>query len=341
MVEGASALVTDAARLTGPQKAAVILLQLGREWSAAVLASMSDDEVELIMSEAVTIGRAPEDVVRAVMTEFMEAASNTAAPSGGMAFVRDVLSRGLAPDRAEAILERIQDPVQPFGFVLGAERRQVVAVLAEEHPQTVALVMVQLPAGVAGELLGQLPSAIQADVARRIAELERPSAHVLGVVEAQLAKRLTSRNWGRNSTPEGGVQPLVDMLNRAKPSTEHAVLTSLDEIAPELGEEVRRHLFEFTDIVDLDDRAVQHILRDVTLKDLAMALKGASDEVRSKITTNLSTRAAENLNEEIALLGPVRVHEVEEARDVVIRTIRTLEEAGTIIVGRGDDDLIN
>jgi len=331
----------DTALLSGSQKAALVLLQLGREQAASVLASMTDDEVELIMSEAVTIGRAPEDVVRTVMTEFMEAASGTTAPSGGMAFVRDVLSRSLSPDRAEAMLERIQDPVQPFGFVVGAERRQVIAVLAEEHPQTVALVMVQLPAGVAGELLGQLPVSVQGDVARRIAELERPSSHVVRVVEAQLAKRLTSRDRGRNSTPEGGVQPLVDMLNRAKSSTEHAVLTSLDELAPELGEEVRRHLFEFTDIVNLDDRAVQHIMRDVALNDMAMALKGASEEVRSKVTANLSTRAAENLNEEIALLGPVRAHQVEEARDLVIRTIRSLEEAGTIIVGRGDDDLIS
>ena len=318
----------------------MVLLQLGREWSAAVLASMSDDEVELIMSEVVTIGRAPDDVVRAVMVEFMEAATSTTAPSGGMAFVRDVLSRGLSPDRAEALLERIQDPVQPFGFVAAADRRQVIAVLAEEHPQTAALVLVQLSPGVAAELLGQLPADVQGDVARRIGELERPSARVVRLVEAQLERRLTSRHQGHNSTPEGGVQPLVDMLNRATPSTEHTVLISLDELAPDLGQEVRRHLFEFTDIVNLDDRAVQHIMRDVALKDMAMALKGATDEVRSKITSNLSIRAAENLTEEIELLGPVRVHQVEEARDVVIRSIRSLEEAGTIIVGRGAEDLV-
>ena len=341
MVEGQSPLITDAALLTGSQKAALVLLQLGRDWSAAVLASMTDDEVEQIMSEVVTIGRAPEGVVRAVMTEFMEAATSTAAPSGGMAFVRDMLSRSLTSERAEALLERIQDPVQPFGFVLDADRRQVIAVLADEHPQTVALVMVQLSSGAAVELLGLLPAAIQGDVARRIAEMERPSSHVVETVEAQLRRRLTSRDWGRNSTPEGGVQPLVDMLNRAKPSTEHAVLTSLDELAPELGEEVRRHLFEFTDIVNLDDRAIQQIMRDVALKDVAMALKGASDEVRAKITTNLSTRSAENLTEEIELLGPVRVQQVEEARDIVIRTIRSLEEAGTIIVGRGAEDLVS
>ena len=157
------------------------------------------------------------------------------------------------------------------------------------------------------------------------------------MVEAQLGDASRPAR-GRNSTPEGGVQPLVDMLNRAKPSTEHAVLSSLDELAPELGEEVRRHLFEFTDIVNLDDRAVQHIMRDVALKDVAMALKGATDEVRVEDHDATSRLGPPRTSRGDRAVGPVRVQQVEEARDVVIRTIRSLEEAGTIIVGRGDED---
>ena len=330
----------DTAALTGSQKAALVLLQLGRDQTAAVLSSMGDDEVEALMSEIARMGRVPDDVIQGVMAEFVEATSATAAPAGGMSFVRDVLARGLSADRAEALLERIQDPVQPFSFILGADRRQVVTFLAEEHPQTIALVLIHLPAGTAADLLGQLPSALQGEVARRVVTLERPSPQVVRVVETELEKRLTSMARGRSSAPEGGVGPLVNILNRADPSTENRVLTSLDTLAPDLSQEVRRHLFVFTDIVKLDDRAVQLVMREVLTADLALALKGASEEVRDKIMRNLSERAAQNLAEEIELLGPVRVQQVEEARDTIIKAIRSLEEAGSIVVSRGSDDLI-
>jgi flagellar motor switch protein FliG len=330
----------DTASLTGSQKAALVLLQLGREQTAAVLSTMGDDEVEALMSEIARMGRVPDEVISEVMADFVEATSATSAPTGGMGFVRDVLTRGLSADRAEALLERIQDPVQPFSFILGADRRQVVTFLVEEHPQTIALVLIHLPPGTAADVLGQLPAALQGEVARRVVTLERPSPHVVAVVEAELERRLTSMSRGRSSAPEGGVGPLVNILNRANPSTENRVLTSLDSLAPELSQEVRRHLFVFTDIVKLDDRAVQLVMREVLTADLALALKGANQEVRDKIMRNLSERAAQNLAEEIELLGPVRVQQVEEARDVIIKAIRALEEAGSIVVSRGADDLV-
>jgi flagellar motor switch protein FliG len=333
-------VTVDATTMTGTQKAALVLLQLGRDQTAAVLSTMGDDEVETLMSEIARMGRVPDELITEVMTEFVDATSSAAAPTGGMSFVRDVLSRGLSADRAEALLERIQDPVQPFSFILGADRRQVVTFLCEEHPQTIALVLVHLPPGTAADLLGQLPTALQGDVARRVVTLERPSPQVVHVVEAELEKRLASLSRGRSSAPEGGVGPLVNILNRANPSPENRVLTSLDDLAPDLSQEVRRHLFVFTDIVKLDDRAVQLVMREVLTADLAMALKGATNEVREKIMKNLSERAATNLTEEIELLGPVRMQQVEEARDVVIKAIRSLEEAGSIVVSRGADDLV-
>jgi flagellar motor switch protein FliG len=325
--------------LTGSQKAALVLLQLGRDQTAAVLSSMGDDEVESLMSEIARMGRVADDTVAEVMEEFVGSRSPSAS-SGGMGFVRDVLAKGLPRERAEALLERIQDPVQPFSFLMGADRRQVVTFLTEEHPQTIALVLVHLPPGTAAELLAQLPMALQGDVARRVVTLERPSPEVVEVAEAELQKRLASMSRGRSSAPEGGIAPLVNILNRADPSTENRVLTSLDSLAPELGQEVRRHLFVFADIVKLDDRAVQAVMREVLTADLAMALKGASDEVRDKVMRNLSERASQNLSEEIDLLGPVRAQQVEQARDVIVTAIRTLEEAGTIVVSRGADDLI-
>lgn len=330
----------DTASLTGAQKAALVLLQLGRDQSAAVLSAMGDDEVETLMSEIARMGRVPDDVIQAVMDEFLEGTAGSTSTAGGMGFVRDVLTRGLSADRAEALLERIQDPVQPFSFVLGADRRQVVTYLSEEHPQTIALVLVHLPAGTAADLLSQLSSDLAGDVARRIIVMERPAPHVARIVEIELEKRLTSHGRGRSTSPAGGIQPLVNILNRATPSTENRVLTLLDDAAPDLSQEVRRHLFVFTDITKLDDRAIQLIMREVLTADLAMALKGASEEVRDKIMHNLSERAATNLLEEIELLGPVRMQQVEEARDVVIKAIRALEEAGSLVVSRGADDLV-
>ena len=326
--------------LTGSQKAALVLLQLGRDQTAAVLSSMGDDEVEALMSEIARMGRVPDEMVAEVMEEFVGATSPTAAATGGMGFVRDVLSRGLPQSRAEALLERIQDPVQPFSFILGADRRQVATFLTDEHPQTIALVLVHLPPGTAADLLGQLPMALQGEVARRVATLERPAPAVVEMVEAELEKRLASMSRSRSSAPEGGIAPLVNILNRADQATENRVLTSLDTLAPDLSQEVRRHMFVFSDIVKLDDRAVQAVMREVLTADLALALKGASDEVRDKIMRNLSERASQNLAEEIELLGPVRVQQVEQARDVVITAIRALEEAGTIVVSRGADDLV-
>jgi flagellar motor switch protein FliG len=330
----------DTTTLTGAQKAALVLLQLGRDQSAAVLSAMGDDEVETLMSEIARMGRVPDDVIQAVMDEFLEGTAGSTSTAGGMGFVRDVLTRGLSADRAEALLERIQDPVQPFSFVLGADRRQVVTYLSEEHPQTIALVLVHLPAGTAADLLSQLSSDLAGDVARRIIVMERPAPHVARIVEIELEKRLTSHGRGRSTSPAGGIQPLVNILNRATPSTENRVLTLLDDAAPDLSQEVRRHLFVFTDITKLDDRAIQLIMREVLTADLAMALKGASEEVRDKIMHNLSERAATNLLEEIELLGPVRMQQVEEARDVVIKAIRALEEAGSLVVSRGADDLV-
>jgi flagellar motor switch protein FliG len=325
--------------LSGSQKAALVLLQLGREQTAAVLSSMGDDEVEALMSEIARMGRVPDEMMTEVMEEFVGATSPSV-PTGGMGFVRDVLARGLPQNRAEALLERIQDPVQPFSFIIGADRRQVVTFLAEEHPQTIALVLIHLPAGTAADLLAQLPMSLQGEVAKRVVTLERPSPQVVEVVEAELEKRLASMSRGRSSAPGGGIAPLVNILNRADPSTENRVLTSLDALAPELGQEVRRHMFVFADIVKLDDRAVQAVMREVLTADLALALKGATEEVRDKIMHNLSERASQNLAEEIELLGPVRAQQVEQARDVIITAIRALEEAGTIVVSRGADDLI-
>jgi len=328
--------------LSGAQKAAILLLQLGRDQSAAVLRSMGEDEVEALMEAVASLGRVPRDAVNAVVGEFIEVARSSSGPGavGGMGYVRDILVKGLGNERASAMLERISDPVVPFSFIQGADRRQVVTFMVDEHPQTIALVLVHLNPVLAAELLDNLPLALQGDVARRIAVMERPSPEVARLVERTLEKKLATFTRSVGTVAGGGVLPLVAVLNRSVPATEQNVLDTLERIDPELGEEVRRRLFVFTDIVQIDDRAIQLLLREVETKELAMALKGAPPEVRNKVMGNLSERASANLGEEIELLGPVRLQQVEEARDAVVKVIRTLEESGQIVLSRGADDLI-
>jgi flagellar motor switch protein FliG len=330
-----------ASSLTGAQKAAVVLLQLSKDQTSAVLRQMTDEEVERLMGEVASLGPVSAEIVNAVGEEFIRVTKIRLDQGvGGMSFVRDALVRGLGDERAMVMLERIQDPVQPFSFIQGADRRQVVTFLVDEHPQTIALVLVHLNPGLAAVLLDALPLVMQGDVARRVAIMERPTPEVAKMVERTLERKLATFTRTTGTVAAGGVLPLVAMLNRSVPATEQNVLDSLAKANPTLGEEVRRRLFVFADIVGIDDRAIQLVLRDVNTKELAMALKGAPPDVRAKVMSNLSERASTNLGEEIELLGPVRLAQVEEARDAIVKVIRALEEAGQIVLSRGADDLI-
>jgi flagellar motor switch protein FliG len=327
-------------RLTGPQKAALMLVQLGREHGARVLRSMDESEVEEIMGEVARLDQVHSGVMQQVMDEFVNAASGGSVGHGGIGFVKDVLEEGLGRDRARRILRRIDGTVRPFEFLKGVDPRQVLLFLIDEHPQTIALVLAHLEPDRAAGLLAGLPPAIGADVAVRIGTMVAPSPEIVRQVEGVLEAKLASLAEPEGSLLPGGVQPLVDILNRATPDVEASILEQLDLTNPELAEEVRRKLFVFEDIVKIDDRGVQLLLRDVDSKELATALKGASDDARAKVMKNLSERASANLAEEIDLLGPVRRPDVEEARDHIVTVIRSLEAAGQIVLSRGGDNFV-
>src|SRR3954469_19110372 len=325
------------ATLTGPQKAALLLVQLGKERSAPILRSMQEAEVEELMYEVARIDNVRAEVVQQVMTEFVTAISERMKfGGGGIRVARDMLEMGLGAEKANDILSRIDAGGRPFEFLRSADPRQVMTFLADEHPQTVALVLAHLSAEQAASLLSWLPLDVQSDVAHRIAVMERPSPEVVRNVEEVLANKLANYTEHTSSdTLAGGVGPLVNILNRSNPTTGMAILELLEQADGDLAEEVRRRMFVFEDIIGLDDRTVQLVLREVDTKDLAVALKGTGPEVRQKVMGNLSERAAGNLAEEIDLLGPVRLSDVEEARDKVVKVIRALEEAGQIVLSRG------
>jgi flagellar motor switch protein FliG len=326
--------------MTGLRKAAVLLTQLGKEHAAKLLSTMSEVEVEELTAEVVRLGNVDAALASSVLTEFHDmATANQHVGQGGMDFARDMLIASLGHDRADEIVGRLSEVFRdvPFSFLVNADARQVLQFVQDEHPQTIALVLAHMPAAQASAVLGGLSPLLQADVAHRIATMESTAPEVIRRVEETLERKLSSILQPTDLSTVGGVEPLVDIINRADRSTERMILEGLAGRDPELAELIRSKMFMFEDVVTLDDRSVQLVLRDVQTSDLAVALKGVREDVKLKITNNLSSRAAENLAEEIDLLGPVRLSAVEEAQVKVVQVIRALEEGGQITINRGED----
>lgn len=331
--------------LTGRQKAALMLIQLGKDQAARVMAQFDDAEIEELTAEIARLERVDASVADDVLEEFHAAshAGTGASSRGGLGLAQQLLEASVGRERAAGMLERLATSLQgqPFEFLQYADARQVVSLLSGEHPQTVALVLAHLRAEHASAIMAGLPGAVQADVAHRIALMERASPDVVQLVAESLQRKASAVLAPQELSAVGGVQPLVEIINRADPTTEKAILEGLEARDQALAEEVRSRMFVFGDIVLLEDRAIQLVMRGVEMASLATALKGVDEAVRDKILRNLSERAAENLAEEIELLGPVRLSMVEEARAAVVQVIRRLEESGQIVIRReGEDEYV-
>ncbi len=332
---------TSAIAQLGVRKAAVLLIQLGKERAAQVMAHLSDAEVEAISAEIARLDAVTADETSQVLSEFHDLATAHAhVTQGGFGFAQQLLEQSLGPERAKEIMERLHAAAvqMPFQFLHRADPAQLRSFIADEHPQVIALVLAHMAADKASLLLSGLPAHQQAVVAHRIAVMDRTSPEIVRTVEAILERKLSSMLQPAEVSRVGGVDPLVNIINRSDRPTERQIVEGLEGLDPSLADEVKSRMFMFEDIVGLDDRSVQQVLRQVDTADLALALKGVSEAVRTKITGNLSERAAENLLEEVELLGAVRLAQVEEAQQGVIRTIRQLEEQGQIMVRRGSDD---
>jgi len=327
--------------MTGLRKAAVLLVQMGRDRSAKLLAELRETEVEELMAEIARLGNVESGDAHAVMDEFYAMAmSHDIVGQGGMDYARDLLEASMGPEKAAELLDRLSAAVtdMPFGFLNRADPRQVLSFVQHEHPQTIALVLAHMSAVVASQILSGLSAELQADVAHRIAVMDRTSPEIIRQVESSLERKVSSVLQPTEMSTVGGLQPLIDIINRADRGTERLILESLEGRSPELAEEIRRRMFMFEDVVHLDDKAVQLVLRQVEMNDLATALKGVADAVRDKVVRNLSERARENLLEEIDLLGPVRLRMVEEAQTKIVQVIRSLEDSGQIEIQRGGED---
>ena len=329
--------------LTGVQKVAVLLMQMDKDRSAAVLRQLREAEVADIMAEVAQLNRVEIDAAQSVLMEFHHLASARAhVANGGIGVARELLVASLGEAKADEILARLTAIIQraPFEFIRKADPRQVLQFLQDEHPQTIALVLAHMYPDHAAMVLSGLHEELQRDVARRVATMDTTTPEAIEHVEAILERKLSSVLQSSDLSTAGGVQALVDILNRSDRGTERLILESLEYEDVELADEVRQLMFVFEDIGQLDDRSVQLVLRQVDAKDLAVALKGVRTDVREKILRNMSERAAANLAEEIDLLGPTRIKAVEEAQAGVVRVIRALEEAGQIVLTRGADEYV-
>jgi flagellar motor switch protein FliG len=327
----------------GLRKAAILLVQLGKDKAPKVLAKLPRAMVEELTAEIVRLRDVSwEDAESVVGEAYTSLVSDDVAGRGGLELAKQMLLQSVGSERADEIMERLGATLaeMPFEGLRRADARQLITFLADEHPQTIALVLAHLGPAQSATVLSGFEQRLQADVAHRIARMEQASPDVIKLVEQELDRRMSTVLGPQELSAVGGVPPLVAIINRADRSTERMILEGLEQVSAELAEQVRAQMFIFEDITTLDDAAIQLVLRNVEQNDLALALKGTSQLVREKIMRNLSTRAAENLAEEIDLLGPKRLSEVEEAQAKIVTEIRTLEQSGKLVIARGNDDAL-
>jgi len=329
--------------LTGKQKAAILLISLGPDVSASIYKHLTEEEIEKLTLEISSIKKVESQKKDEVVNEFYHlAVAQDYIAQGGIGYAKMVLEKALGPDQAAAIINRLTSTLQvrPFDFARKTDPNQILNFIQNEHPQTIALVLSYLEPNQAAQILSNLPQEMQADVAKRIALMDSTSPEVIYEVEQILEQKL-SATFTHDYTKTGGIEAVVDVLNGVDRSTERTILDTLAEQDPELAEEIKKRMFVFEDIVTLDNRAIQLVIRDCDNDDLLLALKVASDEVKEVIFKNMSKRMSETFKQEMEIMGPVRLRDVEEAQSRIVSVIRRLEESGEIVIARGGgDDII-
>ncbi len=329
--------------MPGKEKIAILMVALGNEIAAEVYKRMDDTTIEIVTLEIANLRKVTPEQRLIVLKDAQEVLlAREYMARGGVDYARDILERALGPERAHNLLTRITASLQvrPFDFMRHTDAQQVLGFIQGEHPQTIALIMSYLEPAQAAGIIGGLPATMQAEVAKRIARMDRITPEVLREVERVLERKL-STVMGQDFTLAGGIDAIVNIINNADRGTERNIMEHLEENDPELAEEIKRRLFVFEDIIKLDDRSLQRVLREVEMKELSLALKGATEELRAKFFKNMSKRASEMLKEDMDYMGPVRVKDVEESQQKVVNVIRALEDVGEIVISRGgEEDLV-
>lgn len=337
---------TDLAELPGRTKAAIFLACLGPEKAGKVMSSMSDSEVESMTLDLSGLESIESEVRAAILEQFYQmAVANKVVTQGGLDYARTMLEKAFGAEKTVQILSRLQSSLRdvPFDFLKRADPGQIVTFIQDEHPQTISLILAHLPAPTAAIIISALTPEIQTEVIVRIATMERTPPEVVREVERVLERKMASV-FSQGFTFAGGVKEVAEILNSIERSSEKNIMSDLEQRDPELASEIAKLMFTFEDLVFVDDGGIQKALREIDSKDLALALKGATEEVKDKIFRNMSERARGMIQEEMSFMGPQRLRNVEEAQQKIVGAIRTLEESGEIVIegrgGGGEDEIV-
>ena len=326
--------------LTGVQKAAILLIALGPEKSATIFKHLKEDEIEELTLEIANTRSVSPQTKEVVLEEFYQIClAQQYIAEGGIGYAKELLDKALGEEQAQAVITKLTASLQvrPFEFVRKTDPSQVLNFIQDEHPQTIAMILSYLSSGQAAMILGALAPEKQADVAKRIAMMDRTSPDVIKEVESVLERKLASLA-NQDYTIVGGVDAIVNILNTVDRGTEKHIMETLEIEEPELADEIRRKMFVFEDILTLDNRAIQTVLREVDNNELAIALKNANEDVQNVIFSNLSSRLADMIREDMEFMGPVRMKDVEEAQQKIVAIIRKLEDSAEIVISRGGGD---
>ncbi|GMO44105.1 MAG: flagellar motor switch protein FliG [Termitinemataceae bacterium] len=333
----------DIKDLNGRQKAAIFLVSVGSDISSEIFKYLREDEIETLTFEIARLETIEPEQKDAILTEFQELMmANQFISIGGIDYARELLEKSLGSQKAIDIINRLTSSLQvrPFDFIRRTDPAHLLNFIQQELPQTIALILAYLEPAKASIILQNLPHEVQSEVARRIAIMDRTSPEVLREVERVLEKKLSTLS-SEDYTAAGGVGSIVEILNLVDRSSEKQIIEALEEEDPELAEEIKKRMFVFEDIVMLDDRSIQKVMREVDTQELSKALKSVDAEVQDKIFRNMSKRAAQMLKEDMEFMGPVRLKDVEEAQQKIVSIIRHLEDTGEIVVARaGEDDMV-
>jgi flagellar motor switch protein FliG len=329
--------------MTGVDKAAILLLYLGPEATSKVFEHLEDHEIKRISQSMAKLGHVPRPTILDVVKEFTDITNpETGFFSQGEEFVRKILEQALGPQRADELLRELNTAsfTDMVDVLSDMDPKTIANFLSQEHPQTIAVILAKLKPKQTSEIVSLFPQELQAEVVIRIADVDQVSPEILSDIDEVIRKELTAVG-GIQRYKVGGVEKVVDMFNHFDRSKEKQILDKLDVLKPPLAEVIRKHLFTFEDFVQLDDRGVQAIMREVSNDTLTLALKAATDELKDKVFRNISSRAAEVIKEDLEVMGPVRLSDVEKAQSEIIKIVRKMEEEGKIfIAGRGGDDVL-
>lgn len=333
-------MATKKKELNARSKIAIFLMFLGAELSRDVVKMLTEEEMESVAVEIARIRKVDQEDRDQVVEDFYNMIkAQEFMTQGGVSAAREFLTGAVGDEMAESIISKLTSSleVQPFDLIRAADPEHLKNFISGEHPQTIALILAYLQADKAAEILSSFSPDIQVEAAKRLAQMDRTSPEIIRDVEAILEKKL-STVASSDYTSVGGVEALVEIINNVDRGTEKAIIENLEIQNPDLAEEVKKRMFVFEDLNTLDDRGMQRVLKEVDSKDLSLALKGASEEVKGKFLKNMSKRAAQMLQDEMAFMGPVRIKDVEEAQQKIVNVVRGLEEAGELVLSRGGED---